>query len=135
MNWKLIFQLSLFGLAMSFATVYFIPSSGEAFFWLPIFLISAYLVAKKCVESFFLNGFMVSIVNSLWISAVHVILFDAYIAHHANEAHLYQNPTMPIPPKAAMFILGVVMFGIGSGIVLGLFSFVASKIVKNKSIV
>lgn len=135
MNWKLIFQLSLFGMAMGIATVYLIPSGGEAFFWLPIFLICAYFVAKKCTESFFLNGFMVSVFNSIWISLAHVILFDAYIAHHANEAHLYQNSVMPVPPKAAMFILGVLMFGIGSGIVLGLFSFIASKIVKNKSIV
>jgi hypothetical protein len=135
MNWKLIFQLSLFGLAMSFATVYFISSSAEPFFWFPIYFICAYFVAKKCTESFFLNGFMVSIFNSIWISLIRIILFDAYIAHLGNEAHLYQNTVMPVPPKVAMVILAVVMFGIGSGIVLGLFSFIASKIVKNKSIV
>lgn len=130
MNWKLIFQLSLFGLAMSVATVYLIPSNSEGFFWLPIFVLCAYLIAKNCTRSFFLNGLMVSIVNSVWISAAHVILFDAYMAHHAAEAKLYLNPAIPLPPKASVFVLGVLMFGVGSGLVLGLFSFIASKIVK-----
>ncbi len=40
MNWKLILQLSMFGLAMSVATVYLIPSKIEPAFWLPIFLIA-----------------------------------------------------------------------------------------------
>lgn len=39
MDWKLIFQLSLFGLAMAVATVYVIPSNIEPVFWLVIFLI------------------------------------------------------------------------------------------------
>lgn len=48
MNWKLIFQLSLFGLAMAFATVTWIPSNIEPIFWLAIFIICAYLIATKC---------------------------------------------------------------------------------------
>jgi hypothetical protein len=47
MNWKLIFQLSLFGLAMGIATVFVIPSNIEPAFWLVIFLICAYLIAKQ----------------------------------------------------------------------------------------
>ena len=34
MKWKLIFLLSLFGLAMAFATVFWIPSMIEPVFWL-----------------------------------------------------------------------------------------------------
>jgi hypothetical protein len=41
MNWRLIAQLSLFGLAMGIATVFFIPSTIEPLFWLVIFGISA----------------------------------------------------------------------------------------------
>lgn len=132
MNWKLIFLLSLFGLAMSVATVYLIPSNDEGFFWLPIFVISAYLIAKNCTQNFFFNGLMVSILNSVWISLAHVILFDAYIAHHAAEAKLYLHPAIPVPPRVAVFVLGVLMFGVASGLVLGLFSFIASKLVKRK---
>ena len=45
MNWKLIFQLSLFGLAMGIATVYLIPGRFEPLVWLVIFAISAYAIA------------------------------------------------------------------------------------------
>jgi len=47
MNWKLILQLSLFGLAMAFATVFVVPSNIEPLLWLPIFVICAYLIAKR----------------------------------------------------------------------------------------
>ncbi len=39
MNGKLILQLSMFGLAMGLATVFFIPSSIEPAFWLAIFVV------------------------------------------------------------------------------------------------
>jgi hypothetical protein len=44
MDWKLIFGLSLFGLAMAIATVFVIPSNVEPIFWLAIFLVCAYLI-------------------------------------------------------------------------------------------
>jgi hypothetical protein len=37
MNWKIIFQLSIFGLIMAFATVQLIPERVEPIFWLFIF--------------------------------------------------------------------------------------------------
>jgi len=53
MNKKLIFRLSIFGLAMAFATVYFIPSNIEPLCWLAIFILCAYLIAKNCTENTF----------------------------------------------------------------------------------
>jgi len=74
MNTKLIFQLSLFGLAMAIATVFWIPSNIEPIFWVVIFIICAYLIAKKSTGKYFLHGLLVSIVNSVWITAAHIIL-------------------------------------------------------------
>jgi hypothetical protein len=48
MNWNLIVQLSMFGLAMGLATVYFVPSSIEPALWLIIFVLSAYVIAQRC---------------------------------------------------------------------------------------
>ena len=75
MNWKLILQLSLFGLGMAFATVFFIPSKVEPLFWLAIFIACAYVIATKAPGKYFLHGLMTSLVNSVWITATHVILF------------------------------------------------------------
>ena len=85
MNWKLIFLLSLFGLAMGIATVFVIPSNLEPLFWLVIFVISAYIIAGRAPGKYFLHGLLVSIVNSVWITAAHVLLFDQYLATHAQE--------------------------------------------------
>lgn len=134
MNWKLIFLLSLFGLAMGIATVFVIPSHIEPIFWLIIFIICAYLIAKFAPGKYFLHGLLVSIVNSIWITAAHFLLFYQYIAAHPE--HLQMVSTMPpvlaAHPRRVMLLIGP-MAGIASGIVLGLFSWVASKIVKNRT--
>ena len=80
MNWKLILQLSLFGLGMAFATVFVIPSAVEPLCWLVIFPFCAYLVARRASGSYFLHGLLVGVLNSVWITAAHLLLFDRYLA-------------------------------------------------------
>lgn len=132
MNWKLIFQLSLFGLAMGIATVFAIGPKIEPAFWLVIFLICAYFIAKNTIGSGmqFLHGLLLGIANSIWITAAHVLFFDTYIARHAAEAARMQNPAIPFPPKTMMLMVGPVV-GLLSGVILGLFSLVAGKLVKS----
>ena len=89
--------------------------------------VSAYLIAKRAPGQYFLHGLCVSLLNSVWITAAHVLLFDAYIARHAKEAAMTKG--MPLAPRLMMLIMGPAI-GLGSGLVLGLFSLVASKIVK-----
>ena len=131
MNKKLIFQLSLFGFAMALATVYFIPSNIEPVCWLIIFIICAYIIAKKCTGVYFLHGLCVSLVNAIWITAAHILLFDTYITSHAKEAEMMTKMPMPDSPRLMMLMTGPVV-GLVSGIVLGLFAFIASKIMKKK---
>lgn len=131
MNWKLIFQLSLFGLAMAIGTVYFIPSSIEPFFWLAIFLFCAYVIAKKAPGKFFLHGFLVSLVNCVWVTSVHVILFKVYAENHGAEIESMSSMGASLSPRKMMLVFGPVI-GILSGLVLGLFSFIASKIFRQK---
>ena len=126
MNWKLIAQLSLFGLAMGIATVFVIPSTTEPFFWLLIFLICAYIIATRATGLYFLHGLMVSVFNSAWITASHVLLFDRYIANHADEAAMMAS--MPLSPRLTMAVMRPVI-GVVSGLVLGLFALIASRLV------
>jgi len=128
MNWKLIFGLSLFGLAMAIATVFVIPSKIEPLFWLIIFIICAIVIAKQAPGKYFLHGLLVSLVNSVWITAAHVLLFDQYIARHAKEAQMMAQ--MPLAPRVMMLVTGPLV-GLVSGLVLGLFAFIASRFVKN----
>ncbi len=136
MNWKIIFQLSIsFGLIMAFATVQLIPERIEPFFWLFIFAFCAWVIAKVCPGRYFLHGFLVSMVNSIWITAVHVIFRQTYVAHHPQVASMFTNmpPSLLRHPRLTMVIMGPI-FGAGFGIILGLFSFIASKIAKKNPV-
>lgn len=133
MNWKLIFLLSLFGLAMAIATVYVIPSQIEPAFWLVIFLICAYLIAKGCARLLFLHGVLLGLANSVWITAVHVLLYDSYIARHAQEAAMMHSASLPFSPRVMMVVVGPVV-GLLSGVILGLFAWIAGKLVKNSPV-
>ena len=132
MNWKLIFQLSIFGLAMGIATVFIIPSRIEPAFWVAIFLSSAYLIARNCASMRFLHGLLLGLANSVWITAAHVLLFDNYIARHAQEATMMQSMPLPDSPRLMMALTGPLV-GLISGVVIGIFALIAGKLLKSSS--
>ena len=126
MNRKLILSLSMFGLVMGIATVYVIPPNVEPICWLVIFALCAVLIARGCERRHFLNGLCVGLVNSVWITFAHVVLFDSYIAGHAREAAMSAGMGSP---RLMMMLMGPVV-GLVSGLVLGLFAFIAAKFIK-----
>jgi hypothetical protein len=128
MNWKLIVQLSGFGLIMGVATVFFIPSNIEPYCWLVVFLISAYAIARYGTGSPFLHGVFVGLANSVWVTSAHVLLFSQYVARHAQEMHTMASMPLAKHPRLLMLITGPII-GLISGIVLGIFAYVASKLV------
>lgn len=127
MSWRLILGLSLFGLAMSVATVFVIPPKVEPVVWLVIFLICAYIIARLAPGRPFLHGLMVGIVNSVWVTAAHILFFTAYMANHPKEAAMARS--MPLPPKLMMAVTGP-LIGVISGLVLGLFAYIAGRFVR-----
>jgi hypothetical protein len=129
MNWKLVLQLSLFGLAMAVATVYVVSSTLEPLCWLVVFPICAYLIARRAPGSYFLHGLLVGILNSVWITSAHVLLFDQYIARHAREAAMMHG--MPLAPRAMMLVTGPIV-GVVSGIFLGILALVVHRIVSTR---
>ena len=131
MKWKLIFLLSLFGLAMAFATVFWLRMKIEPLFWLVIFVICAYLIAKNCSKWYFLNGFMVSIINCIWITVVHIFFFHTYMGNHVNMAQKMADMPYSGHPLRLMVITGIII-GIVSGLVLGLFAYGASKLINKR---
>ena len=129
MNWKLILQLSLFGLVMGVATVFFIASSVEPFCWLVVFLVSAYAIAHGAPGRPFLHGVCVGLANCVWVTGAHILLADRYLARHAREAAMMNRMPMPTHPRLMMALMGPVI-GLVSGIVLGIFAVVATRLVR-----
>ncbi len=130
-NWRLILGLSIFGLVMAFATISLIPEKTEPVCWLIVFAICAYIVVMNAPGKYFLHGFLISIVNSVWITAAHVLFATAYIANHPNVAAM--NAKMPMlmqqHQRTSMIIMGL-PFGVIFGLVLGTFCFIVAKIKK-----
>jgi hypothetical protein len=127
MNWRLVFALSGFGVAMAVLTVFAIPSNVEPLCWLVIFLFCAWVIARRVERRHYLHGMAIGIVNSVWMTAGHVALLDTYLARHPNEAALAAS--MPFSPRVMMLVTGPVI-GVLSGVILGLLCLVAAKVVR-----
>lgn len=126
MNWKLIFSLSLFGLAMAVGSLFGLAML-EPLLWLVIFLIYAWVIAKRAPGKYFLHGFLVSVVNSVWITAIHAAFFSIYAK---NNPQFVQSAPPGINPRLLMIIMGPIL-GALFGLVAGLFAFIASRILKS----
>ncbi len=129
MKWKLVFLLSVFGLAMAFGTISLVHVKLELVCWLVIFIISAYLIAKNCINRYFVHGFLVGLLNCVWFTAIHVFYFHTYMAHHVRMAKKIADMTISNHPLRMMAIMGI-GFGIVLALILGLLAFIASKLVK-----
>jgi hypothetical protein len=127
-NWNVIGQLSLFGLAMGLGTVFVIPSSLEPAFWLVIFVITAYVIARRCSGSYFLHGVLVGIANSVWVTGSHMLLFERYLAGHPNEAAMMKSMPLPDSPRLMMAMVGPIV-GVVSGVVIGVLAVIAAKFI------
>ena len=116
---------------MAIATVFWIPSNIEPVYWLIIFIICAYFIALKSSGKYFMSGFWVSIANCVWITAFHIIFVREYMANHQLEAEMLAKMPFSDSPRLMMLITGPVI-GILSGLVLGLFAFLGSRILQKK---
>ena len=134
MNWKLILQLSLFGLVMGVATVFVISSSVEPFCWLVLFLVSAYAIARGAADRPFAHGVWLGLANSVWVTSAHILLVDQYLARHARDAAMLNSMPMPTHPRIIMALTGPLV-GLASGIVLGIFAVVATRLVRPAGVV
>ena len=132
MNWKLIVGLSLFGLLIGVAGISVITSRQEPFAWLVAFLISAYLIARFAPGWYFIHGLLVALLNSIWVTAAHLLFYPAYIAHHPEFVQLLV--TTPLANRPRVFMLAQApVAGVVSGIVLGLLAFLASRIFRRRA--
>ena len=129
MNWKLILLLSPFGVAMAFATVFGLPRSIEMLLWLIIFVIYAILIVKNAEGKYFLHGFLVSVVNGVWIGIIHSAFFSTYIANNPGMMESYQKMPQFLSPQVMMLLVGPIV-GAVTGVIAGVFSLIAANVMK-----
>jgi hypothetical protein len=128
MRWTLIFLLSLFGLVMAAATVgAIVPSNVAQVLWLPIFLISAYVIAVRAGGRFFMHGLAVGIVNSFWITVIHGLFVETFMANNPEEASMLASMPLPHRPRIMMALVGPLV-GVVSGAIIGLLAVLAARL-------
>ena len=126
MRWTLIFLLSLFGLAMAVVTVgAIVPSSVAQIIWLPIFLICAYVIAVRAGGRFFTHGLAVGILNSFWITVIHALFVETFMANNPQEAAMLASMPLPHRPRLMMALVGPFV-GLVSGAIIGLLAALAA---------
>jgi hypothetical protein len=97
MNWKLIFLLSLPGLALSFATVYIIPNNIAIYLWIAVYVFCAFVMAKKneATQKYSSKPYwsivFVGYLMSIWIGTVHYVFFDAYVSFQPKVLEQLKN--------------------------------------------
>ena len=132
MSWKIIILLSFFGLIMAFLSVFWIPTKTEPIIWLVIFIFCGYIIAKYSPGRFFLHGFLICILNSIWITVIHFIFYDTYIINHPEILQINNSMPLKDSPRLLLLIIGP-LIGTFSGIILGLIATVAGKFVKRSA--
>jgi LytS/YehU family sensor histidine kinase len=129
MNWKLIFTLSLFGVAMAIADVFGLTKNIKPYLWFLIFIFYAVWIVRHVDGKYFLYGFLVSVINGVWISIIHAAFFSTYIANNPEQMDAYAKFPQSIGPRLMMLIVGPIIGAI-TGLIAGLFAFIASKLLK-----
>lgn len=126
------FGLSLFGLAMGLGTVFGIPWKTEPLFWLVIFITSAFVMARQAPSRPFLHGFLLGIVNSVWVTAAHILFYNRYLARHPIEAAMMER--LQASPRLAK--VGMALDGLASGliygVVIGVLAYAVAKVLKSQ---
>jgi hypothetical protein len=127
MNWKLILRMSALGLIMAMGSVFLIPSILESICWLILFLLYAWQIGKYTSSFRFLHGLVLGILNSVWITLIHDLFLERYLARHPREIAtiaLLHNAHISGSPRALLAGKDI-FFGVCFGIVIGVFAMVA----------
>ena len=74
MNWKLIFSLSSFGIAISFSQIF---GYGPLLVWPIVLVVSVCLITARATNRIPLHGFLVGAMIQIWVGAITAyLIFD-----------------------------------------------------------
>ena len=128
MNWNLIVRLSFLGFIMGASTALGIPMMVTAILWLAFYGVCVVVIAKRCTHKYFLNGFMLSLVNIGWVTGFHVIFYKIYLTNNPAIELLYTLLPFSESPRLGMIFMAPIL-GSFFGLLVGFFSFLVAKVI------
>jgi hypothetical protein len=126
MNLRIVAYVGLFGVIMGVATVLGAIRSGrEMWFWLVIFIGSAYLIARIVPRRYFVHGLLAGLVCGSLATLIQAVFLDTYFSHNPEAEQSFSQ--LPVEPRIVVLVMTPII-GIISGLVLGVLSAIAGKI-------
>ena len=133
MNWKLVYSLSSIALFMGITSSLGLTQNIEWFLWLVVGLFSAFLIAKRTTDRYFLTGFVVGFLCGVLNSFTQGIFFSLFVENNPSATASLQELTPGISPRLFLFIAGPII-GLATGVIFGLLALLASKLDKKSMI-
>ena len=124
--------LSFPAIAVAFAGVYGMSSKVEPIIWFLLFVYYAYVISKQAPGKYFLHGFLVSVLNGVWIGIIHSAMSETYFANNPEMMTDYENMPHFASPAVMMLIMGPII-GAVTGLVAGLFAFLAPRVMRRRA--
>jgi hypothetical protein len=112
-------------------TMGWIPYGTETWVTVAAGLILALMIGLLAPGKLFLHGFLVGFLYEIAECAVILIAFDRYVASNPQVIEVFDK--LPMSPKMFIVILAPLV-GIFYGLILGLLSWLASKVMRRKSV-
>lgn len=132
MNWKIVFLLSGFGLAMGAASVLGLTTGIELWLWLAIGVICVAVLLRRVHGKPGLHGFFVGLIGGGIAPVVQSLMFPTYMANNPElQANFAQVPG-GLEPRYFVLLLAPVA-GVVSGAVLGTASWLMGRLVARRN--
>ena len=88
------------------------------------------MIVRWAPGQLFLHGFVLGLLNCVWVTGAHFILYDTYMANHPQVSEMMKNS--PIDMRTMQLIVGPIV-GAVSGVIIGLITLLVGAIVGKKS--
>ena len=131
MDRRLIAMLSVAGVVMGVASVLGWTQHREGVLWLVIAIASAFVIAREAPRAFFLHGFWTGLFAGIASTLIQCALYSTYLANNPDSAAQIQTMPATWNPRVMLLIFAPLL-GLANGVVIGLLSWVASRMIKRR---
>jgi hypothetical protein len=129
LNYRLIFLLSLGGLALAALTLFSVKSSVEQVIWALMFTAYGYPVLKYGRENYFFHGLYAGLLNMLWMALVHTIWLPVYLSHHIGQGPFFVSLAKSPYPRLVVLLMELLKYSF-TALVAGFFTYIMANSLK-----
>lgn len=132
MNFRLVFMLSLTGVAVALATTTGLLHRGvETIVWLALCVVLSVLVALRAPSRPFVHGLFVGLLSAVLCQLVQAAMLDRYLANNPSAAEDWKRLPPGMSPRVVLVVLSPVIGAI-YGVVIGTLAWLIARFVRRR---